>query len=53
MRGLGTENPDAQGPLDPLKHQIDIADLQVTRDLFAFDRLVLLVSVSSQLLKLG
>ncbi len=34
-------HPDAQGPLDPLKHQIDIADLQNTRDLFAFDRLVL------------
>ncbi len=34
-------HPDAQGPLDPLKHQIDIADLQDTRDLFAFDRLVL------------
>ena len=32
---------DAQGPIDPLKHQIDIADLQDTRDLFAFDRLVL------------
>ena len=30
-----------RGPLDPLKHQIDIADLQDTRDLFAFDRLVL------------
>jgi hypothetical protein len=24
-------HPDAQGPLDPLKHQIDIADLQDTR----------------------
>jgi hypothetical protein len=28
---------DAKGPLDPLKHQIDIADLQDTRDLFAFN----------------
>ena len=26
---------DVPGPLDPLKHQIDIADLQDTRDLFA------------------
>lgn len=30
-----------EGPLDPLKHQIDIADLQDTRDHFAFDRLIL------------
>jgi hypothetical protein len=28
-------HPDAQGPLNPLKHQIDIADLQDTRGLFA------------------
>ena len=34
-------HPDAQGLLDPLKHQIDIANLQDTRDLLAFDGLVL------------